>query len=104
MRHFIWVFTVCQSTRLGVSSLQRVNRVYCFYFQIDSGVDVNLLMFIPTAVIGIIGGLLGALFTILNLKMTRLRKKLLSSIGREWIQKLIRLFEPALIMVKLLFC
>ena len=60
-------------------------------------------MFIPTAVIGIIGGLLGALFTILNLKMTRLRKKLLSSIQREWIQKLIRLFEPALIMVKLLF-
>ena len=25
MRHFIWVFTVCQSTHLGVSGLQRVN-------------------------------------------------------------------------------
>ena len=24
MLHFIWVFTVCQSTRLGVSSIQRV--------------------------------------------------------------------------------
>ena len=23
MRHFIWVFTVCQSTRLGLSGLQR---------------------------------------------------------------------------------
>ena len=83
--------------------MQKVNHIYSSNFQIDSGVDVNLLMFIPTAVIGIIGGLLGALFTILNLKMTRLRKKLLSSIEREWIQKLIRLFEPALIMVKLLF-
>ena len=25
MRHFIWVFTVCQSTHFGVSGLQRVN-------------------------------------------------------------------------------
>ena len=25
MQHFIWVFTVCQSTHLGVSFLQRVN-------------------------------------------------------------------------------
>ena len=25
MRHFIWVFTVCHSTHLGVSSPQRVN-------------------------------------------------------------------------------
>ena len=24
MQHFIWVFTVCQSTHLGVSGLQRV--------------------------------------------------------------------------------
>ena len=24
-RHFVWVFTVCKSTRLGVSSIQRVN-------------------------------------------------------------------------------
>ena len=24
MRHFIWVFTVCKSTRLGVSRIQRV--------------------------------------------------------------------------------
>ena len=27
MRHFIWVFTICQSTRLGVSNIQRVNVV-----------------------------------------------------------------------------
>ena len=25
MLHFIWVYTVCQTTRLGVSSIQRVN-------------------------------------------------------------------------------
>ena len=25
MLHFVWVFTVCKSTRVGVSSIQRVN-------------------------------------------------------------------------------
>ena len=31
--HFIWVFTVCKSTRLGVSRIQRVNMhtVYCLH-------------------------------------------------------------------------
>ena len=28
MRHFIWVFPVCNSTRLGVSQIQRVNDWY----------------------------------------------------------------------------
>ena len=27
MLHSFWVFTICQSTRLGVSTLQRVNSV-----------------------------------------------------------------------------
>ena len=27
MRHFIWVFTVCQSTHLGISSIERVKEV-----------------------------------------------------------------------------
>ena len=32
MRHFIWVFAVCQSTRLGVSSLKRVKDTkYCMW-------------------------------------------------------------------------
>ena len=29
MLRFIWFFTVCQSTRLGVSSIQRVNNTGC---------------------------------------------------------------------------
>jgi len=38
-------------------------------------------------------------FTILNLKMTRGRKRLLSKINTEWAQKMVRILEPALIMV-----
>ena len=56
-------------------------------------------MFIPTLIIGMVGGLLGAVFTILNLKMTRGRKRLLNKINNEWVQKMVRIFEPALIMV-----
>ncbi|KAK3604540.1 hypothetical protein CHS0354_000361 [Potamilus streckersoni] len=68
-------------------------------FQIDKGIDVNILMFIPTAVIGLIGGVLGALFTILCLKMTRIRLRLLSKIERVWVQKIVKLFEPAVILI-----
>ncbi|XP_041376140.1 chloride channel protein C-like [Gigantopelta aegis] len=68
-------------------------------FNINKGVDVNILMFIPTVVIGLIGGITGALFTIINLKMARTRKRLMSSISRPWIQKTIRMVEPAIIMV-----
>ncbi|XP_046549442.1 chloride channel protein B-like [Haliotis rubra] len=68
-------------------------------FNISKGVNVNILMFIPTVVIGIIGGLTGALFTIINLKITRSRKRLLSRIGKSWGQKTFRLVEPAVIMV-----
>ncbi|XP_048253453.1 chloride channel protein C-like [Haliotis rufescens] len=68
-------------------------------FNIDKSVNINILMFIPTVVIGVIGGVTGALFTIINLKLTRGRKRLLSWISRNWAQKAFRLGEPALIMV-----
>ena len=32
MGHFIWVFTVCKSTRYGVSSLKRVNSLHSWIF------------------------------------------------------------------------
>lgn len=60
-------------------------------------------MFIPTIIIGLIGGLLGAVFTILHLKMTRGRKRLLANIQSEWLQKILRIFEPAVIIVRKLY-
>lgn len=68
-------------------------------FNIERGIDVNILMFIPTIIIGLIGGLLGAVFTILHLKMTRGRKRFLANIKSEWLQKILRIFEPAVIIV-----
>ena len=67
--------------------------------QINKGVDVNILMFIPTVVIGILGGGLGALFTIINLKIARVRRRFLSRMEAKWKQGLFRMVEPAFLMV-----
>lgn len=37
--------------------------------QISHGIGLNILAFIPTVILGIIGGLLGAVFTFVNLKV-----------------------------------
>ncbi|KAJ8303302.1 hypothetical protein KUTeg_019698 [Tegillarca granosa] len=66
---------------------------------IEKGLDVNILMFIPTIIIGGIGGMLGAAFTIMNLKMTRGRKRLLAKMRNPNLQKVFRVCEPAFIMI-----
>ncbi|KAK7492242.1 hypothetical protein BaRGS_00016539 [Batillaria attramentaria] len=68
-------------------------------FNIDKGVDVNILMFIPTVLLGVLGGGFGAFFTILNLKVQRLRKRILSGMTVKWKQSIVRLAEPAILMV-----
>lgn len=68
-------------------------------FRVDKGIDVNIIAFIPTVLLGILGGSLGALFTFINLKITRARKRILASIQVSWKQKVIRLFEPIIIMI-----
>lgn len=71
-------------------------------FQIDQGVDVNILMFIPTVIIGVIGGILGSLFVVINLKVARTRKRILARLKDKWKQTVFRLIEPVLIMVSFL--
>ncbi|KAK7115171.1 chloride channel protein C-like isoform X2 [Littorina saxatilis] len=68
-------------------------------FDIERGVDVNILMFIPTVVIGVIGGGLASLFTITNLKIARVRRRFLARIEAKWKQNVFRMFEPAFLMV-----
>ncbi|XP_064641031.1 chloride channel protein C-like isoform X2 [Lineus longissimus] len=68
-------------------------------FQVTQGIAVNIIAFIPTVIIGIIGGVLGALFTFINLKFARGRKRLLSRIPSVWGQKVVRLLEPIIIII-----
>lgn len=44
-------------------------------FQIEDGIDINILALIPSVLLGVVGGLLGSAFILLNLRIVRLRKK-----------------------------
>ena len=56
-------------------------------------------MFLPAMVLGCCGGLFGALFTITNLKIARLRRRVITRLRKPLLQKLCRFLEPLLIMV-----
>lgn len=61
---------------------------------------MNILAFLPAAILGVVGGLLGALFTFLNLKICRLRRYILGLIKNVWKQNALKILEPVLIMVR----
>ena len=68
---------------------------------------MNILAFVPALILGVVGGLLGALFTFANLKVARGRKWLLGSIKNSLARNLLKLAEPVIIMVRILcfkFC
>lgn len=67
--------------------------------QLGNAIPVNVIMFAPAMLLGFIGGIFGAIFTIMNLKITRLRRRLISRIKNSYAQKCVRFLEPPIIMV-----
>eukprot|EP00117_Sycon_ciliatum_P020983 scpid66345/ scgid0160/ Chloride channel protein D len=67
-------------------------------FDIQLGIPINLLLFLPAAIIGICGGILGALFTFVNVKISRGRRYLQGKCKRRVTKMLARMAEPVLIM------
>ena len=67
-------------------------------FQIEDGIDLNILGLIPSVILGILGGLFGSLFILLNLKLARLRLRVLGRLGPHQ-ARLARLLEPVLIIL-----
>lgn len=61
--------------------------------------DMNIMVFIPSIILGIIGGLLGALFISMNMRVNKFRIKLFNLIKHPLIQKLSKLLEAILILV-----
>jgi H+/Cl- antiporter ClcA len=55
-------------------------------FQIEDGIDINILALIPCMMLGLLGGLLGSLFVFLNLKMAKLRRRVQAGVTtrHEW--------------------
>lgn len=68
-------------------------------FQIEDGIDLNILGLIPSIILGILGGLFGSLFIFMNLKFSRFRMKAISYIKNQRYLKLIRIMEPMTIML-----
>ncbi|NXX82833.1 CLCB protein, partial [Urocolius indicus] len=66
--------------------------------------DVNILAFVPTIALGILGGLLGALFVSLNIKINKLRIQFFNSIQKISLRKTSKLLETVLILIVLMFC
>ncbi|NXT56143.1 CLCB protein, partial [Pluvianellus socialis] len=61
--------------------------------------DVNVLAFVPTILLGILGGLLGALFVSLNIRINKLRMQFFNSIPKLSLRKTSKLLETVLILV-----
>jgi chloride channel 7 len=60
---------------------------------------LNLLIAVPTILIGLFGGLSGAFFIFFHLKAARFRRKLLAKVSRpEWLNA-IKILEPMLVAV-----
>ena len=73
---FIFLHKLMRITKYMVSGVNVSSILFvCFYhfWQISHGIGLNILAFIPTVILGIMGGLLGAVFTFLNLKVLHLK-------------------------------
>ncbi|XP_064648875.1 H(+)/Cl(-) exchange transporter 7-like isoform X2 [Lineus longissimus] len=68
-------------------------------FRVTKAIPVNLMMFMPAVVLGIMGGVLGALFTVLNLKIRRIRRLINSKIKNKHLEKLNKFCETIVIMI-----
>ncbi|XP_072425660.1 chloride channel protein C-like [Chiloscyllium punctatum] len=61
--------------------------------------DMNILVFIPTIILGIVGGLLGALFVSMNLRINKFRTEFFNLIKYKFVQKVCKLTEAVLTLI-----
>ncbi|NXI70300.1 CLCB protein, partial [Anseranas semipalmata] len=69
-------------------------------FWVKNLLDMHVLAFVPTILLGVLGGLLGALFVSLNTKINKLRMQFFNSIPKSSVRKTSKLLETVLILVK----
>ena len=70
-----------------------------FDLQIIQPINYNVSIFVPAVVLGIVGGILGAIFTRLNDAMNRGRKEILSHIKNAHVKRIVRIIEAVLLVV-----
>ncbi|CAD5124729.1 DgyrCDS12999 [Dimorphilus gyrociliatus] len=69
-----------------------------FNLWVAEPIQVNILMLLPAIILGLIGGVLGAIFTRLNVAIIELRKFLFGKIKNLNLQRLARIIEPCIIV------
>ena len=67
-------------------------------FQIEDGIDLNILGLIPSIILGVIGGLFGSLFIFLNLKLAAIRKRFTANLRQQKLIQLFQIAEPLVII------
>ncbi|XP_061467311.1 chloride channel protein C-like [Rhineura floridana] len=68
-------------------------------FWVKNLLDMSVLAFVPAIFLGILGGLLGALFVFLNIKINRLRMCFFNAIPKTSLRKTTKLLESVLVLV-----
>ncbi|KAM8966882.1 chloride channel protein C-like [Pelodytes ibericus] len=68
-------------------------------FWVRDLLDMSVLAFIPTIILGVIGGVLGALFVFLNVRINKIRIKLFTAIKQKYYRQIIKLLETLLLLV-----
>ncbi|XP_067409978.1 chloride channel protein C-like [Emydura macquarii macquarii] len=68
-------------------------------FWVKNLLDMSVLAFVPTIFLGILGGLFGALFVCLNIKINKVRERFFSSIQNTSLRKTSKLLESVLVLV-----
>ena len=70
-----------------------INEESGIIFAVKTKLSLNIMIFIPTIIIGLLGGAMGAGFTFCSLKMNRFRKNYIEP--RKWL----RVLEPVIIVL-----
>ena len=70
-----------------------INQENGILFAVKAKLSLNVLIFLPTILIGVMGGVLGAGFTFLSLKINRFRRRVIEP--RKWL----RVLEPVAIVL-----
>ncbi|XP_066479108.1 chloride channel protein C-like [Tiliqua scincoides] len=68
-------------------------------FWVKNLLDMSVLAFIPAIFLGVLGGLLGAFFVFLNIKINKLRLGFFSTIPKASLRKTAKLLEAVLVLV-----